>query len=243
MSESKFNFPSEFVDLPSKGLIYPEDHPCRSGKIEIKYMTAREEDILTNKNYIEKGTVVDRLLKSLTLTKVDIETLTPEDKDAVMIAARILGYGKDYTFKYKDEEYTIDLSTLDPLPINEDLISKNPYIPFTLPNTENEITFKFLTSKEETDIEVEAKKMANFNRGGSITTRLKRQITSVNGDKDPNTIKDYVENYLLASDSKALRKFILDNTPRVEMVFNNGEEDVDMPIAITFFYPELINRI
>jgi hypothetical protein len=243
MSESKFNFPSEFVDLPSKGLIYPEDHPCRSGKIEIKYMTAREEDILTNKNYIEKGTVVDRLLKSLTLTKVDIETLTPEDKDAVMIAARILGYGKDYTFKYKDEEYTIDLSTLDPLPINEDLISKNPYIPFTLPNTENEITFKFLTSKEETDIEVEAKKMANFNRGGSVTTRLKRQITSVNGDKDPNTIKDFVENYLLATDSKALRKFILDNTPRVEMVFNNGEEVVDLPIAITFFYPELIDRI
>jgi hypothetical protein len=243
MSESKFNFPSEFVELPSKGLIYPEDHPCRSGKIEIKYMTAREEDILTNKNYIEKGTVIDRLLKSLTLTKVDLETLTPEDKDAVMIAARILGYGKDYTFKYKDEEHTIDLSTLNPLPIDEDLISKNPYIPFTLPNTDNEITFKFLTAKEETDVEAEAKKMANFNRGGSITSRLKRQITSVNGDKDPNTIKDYVENYLLASDSKALRKFILDITPRIEMEFNNGEEDVDMPIAITFFYPELINRI
>jgi len=243
MSETKFNFPSEVITLPSKGLVYSEDHPCKSGQIEIKYMTAREEDILTNKNYIEKGMVVDKLLQSLTITKVDLETLLPEDKDAIMIAARILGYGKDYTFKYKDKEYTIDLSVFEPLPINEDLISKNPYIPFTLPSTENEITFKFLTSKEETDIEIEAKKMANFNRGGSVTTRLKRQITSVNGDKDPNTIKDFVENYLLATDSKALRKFILDNTPRIEMVFNDGEEDVDLPIGITFFYPELISRL
>jgi hypothetical protein len=170
-------------------------------------------------------------------------TLLVGDKNALLVAARVLGYGKDYTFMYNGEEITVDLSTLNPLPIDEDLISKNPYIPFTLPNTDNEITFKFLTAKEETDVEAEAKKMANFNRGGSITSRLKRQITSVNGDKDPNTIKDYVENYLLASDSKALRKFILDITPRIEMEFNNGEEDVDMPIAITFFYPELINRI
>ena len=85
--------------------------------------------------------------------------------------------------------------------------------------------------------------MINFNKGGTVTTRLKRQITSVNGDKDPNIIKDFVENYLLATDSKALRKFILDNTPRIEMEFNNGEEVVDLPISITFFYPELIDRL
>ena len=98
---SELKFPTEMVDLPSKGLLYPENHPLASGKVEMKYMTAKEEDILTNKAYIEKGIVIDKLLQSLLVTKFDYNDLFLVDKNAIMIAARVLGYGKDYEFMYK----------------------------------------------------------------------------------------------------------------------------------------------
>ena len=89
MSEEKFKFPTELVDLPSKGKIYPKDHPLASGKVEMKYMTAREEDILTNQNYIEKGLVLDKLLEALTMNKFDIKDIHTGDKNAIFVAARI----------------------------------------------------------------------------------------------------------------------------------------------------------
>jgi hypothetical protein len=101
---SEFKFPTEEVELPSKGLIYPKDNPLSSGKIEMKYMTAKEEDILTNQNYIKQGIVIDKLLKSLIISKVNYDDMIVGDKNAVLIAARILGYGKDYDFQYKGEE-------------------------------------------------------------------------------------------------------------------------------------------
>ena len=110
MSEEKFKFPTELVDLPSKGKIYPKDHPLSSGKVEMKYMTAREEDILTNQNYIEKGIVLDKLLESLTMHKFNVKDVHTGDKNAIFIAARILGYGSEYKFTYLTKEYTIDLS-------------------------------------------------------------------------------------------------------------------------------------
>ena len=110
---SEFKFPTEEIELPSKGLVYSKDNPLSSGKIELKYMTAKEEDILTNQNYIKDGTVLDRLLKSLIVTKINYNDLIVGDKNAIMVAARILGYGKDYTFKYEDEEITVDLTELN----------------------------------------------------------------------------------------------------------------------------------
>ena len=107
MEKNTHQFPTEEVTLPSKGLLYPEDSPLRSGKIEMKYMTAREEDILTNQNYIEDGTVIDKLLQSLIVTPVKYNDLLVGDKNAILIAARILGYGKDYTFEYNNESITI----------------------------------------------------------------------------------------------------------------------------------------
>ena len=110
------NFPTEIIDLPSKGIPYPEEHPLSSGKIEMKYMTAKEEDILTNQNFIKNGTVIDKLLQSLILDNVKVSDLIIGDKNSILVAARILGYGQDYTFKYPhpetgdDEEVTIDLT-------------------------------------------------------------------------------------------------------------------------------------
>ena len=112
MEEKKHTFPSEEVTLPSKGLLYPEGHPLKKGVIEMKYMSAKEEDILTNPNLIKNGTVIDKLLKSLIVTPIDYNNLLLGDKNAVLVAARILGYGKDYTFEFNGEEKTIDLTEI-----------------------------------------------------------------------------------------------------------------------------------
>ena len=109
----EFKLPTETIELPSKGLIYSSDNPLSSGTVEIKYMTAKEEDILTNQNYISNGTVLDKLLKSLIVSEINYNDLLIGDKNGLMVAARILGYGKDYKFKYQGTDYTVDLSLLD----------------------------------------------------------------------------------------------------------------------------------
>ena len=111
--ENTPKFPTEIIDLPSKGLVYSKDNPLSEGKVEMKYMTAKSEDILTNQSYIEKGIVLDKLLEDLIVTKINIKDLIVGDKNALLIAARVLGYGKDYTFTLKGEEHTVDLSTLE----------------------------------------------------------------------------------------------------------------------------------
>ena len=105
-------FPTEIIELPSKGIVYPESNPLSSGKIEMKYMTAFHEDILTNQNYIKQNIVLDKLLQSLIVSKINYNDLLLGDKNALLVAARILGYGKDYTFKYINQEFIIDLSKL-----------------------------------------------------------------------------------------------------------------------------------
>ena len=105
-----YKFPTEMVELPSKGYFYTEGHPLSKGKVEVKYMTAREEDILTSQNLIQQGTVIDKLLESLIVDKsIKIDDMLIGDKNAIMVAARILGYGKDYDITYDDEEHTVDL--------------------------------------------------------------------------------------------------------------------------------------
>ena len=120
MEENKFNLPTEMVDLPSKGLLYPKSSLLSEGKIEVKYMTAREEDILTNQNYIKQGVVIDKLLQSLIVTKINYDDLLVGDKNAIMVAARILAYGASYEFDYAGNSQIIDLSKIEPNPLHED---------------------------------------------------------------------------------------------------------------------------
>ena len=108
-----FKLATEIVDLPSKGYLYSKDSSLADGKIEIKYMTAKEEDILTNSSYIQKGTVLDKLFQSLIVSKIDYNELLIGDKNTIMIAARILGYGKDYAFTYEGVEETVDLTEVN----------------------------------------------------------------------------------------------------------------------------------
>jgi hypothetical protein len=242
--ESKFKFPTEMVELPSKGLLYPEGHPLSSGKVEVKYMTAREEDILTNQNYIKQGIVIDKLLQSLIITKFDFNDLLVGDKNAILVAARVLGYGKDYDFTYEDESHTVDLSALEPNELFEDLI-KTPgenSFEYELPHSKNKIKFKLLNGHDEIKIESDLKgyKKINKNASPELSTRIKHQIIEVNGEVGQAAINDFVDNYMLARDSASFRAYYKKINPDVKMVFypNNGDEEVAIPMEVGFLWPD-----
>jgi len=250
----KFNFPTETVNLPSKGLVYSKNNLLSGGIVEIKYMTAREEDILTNINYIKQNIVVEKLLQSLLVTKINIDDLIAEDKDAILIAARILGYGKDYTFKHyspvtkKEEQITVDLSTLEEKELDESILiepNKNLF-EYIFKTSGNRITFKMLTGHDEKNIEreLEGLKKISPNGNSEITTRLKHTIQSVNGEETPSAIREFVDNYLLAKESREFRAYVRDISPGIQMKFNYStenytEEGIDIPMTINFLWPEL----
>ena len=244
--ENKQLFPTEEVTLPSKGLIYPPDNPLSKGVLEMKYMTAKEEDILTNESYIKNGTVIDKLLKSLIVTPIDYNDIVIGDKNAIMVAARVLGYGKDYAFKLGDEEHTVDLTEVKDKVLNEkDLMSKGQNLfEFTLPTTKKTINFKLLTHGDEKKIANEVKGIKRVKKGESpeYSTRLKHMITSVDGDSESKTIREFVDNQLLARDARALRQYIKEFQPDVDLIFDleteAGEKEVRVPIGITFFWPD-----
>ena len=241
---AEFKLPTETVVLPSKGLLYPEDSPLAKGEIEMKYMTAKEEDILSNQNYIVNGTVIDKLLQSLIVDKsINYEDLLIGDKNAIMIAARILSYGKDYSFKNGlGAEITVDLAELENKEVNYDLFKdrKNDF-EFTLPTSGNVVTIKLLSHKDETAIEQEIKGNRKLHKDNNteITTRLKHMITSVNGSREQKTIRDFVDTALLAKDARALREYYKLINPDVLIEYVDGrEEKRDLPIGVSFFWPD-----
>lgn len=243
--EQKFTFPTEVIELPSKGLLYPKSSPLAKGTIELRYMSAKDEDILTNQNYLEKGTVIDKLLQSLIVDEsINYSDLLIGDKDALMIAARILGYGKDYEITYMKEPYTVDLTTLNHKEIDFTKFEKgNNEFKFTLPTTGTEITFKILTHADEQKIdqEIQGMKKINKNFTGELSTRLKHTITSVGGSRETKEIRNFVENQLLAADSRALRNHMETIAPGVNIKFypeNGPTGGVSLPIGITFFWPD-----
>ena len=242
--EQKMKFPTEMVELPSKGLLYPKDSPLSSGQIEMKYMTAREEDILTNQNYIQNGTVIDKLLQSLIVTPINYGDLLVGDKNAILIASRILGYGKDYEFEYLGEKQIVDLTMVKHKEINESILKlgKNEFN-FTMPSSGTLITFKLLTHADELAIDQEVKGLKKLNKDSSaeLSTRLKRMITSVEGNSEIKNIRDFVDNYLLARDSRAFREHIKQIQPDVDLKFypeNGPDGGVDIPIGVTFLWPD-----
>ena len=239
-------FPTEMVTLPSKGLLYPEGSPLKKGEIEMKYMTAREEDILTNQNFIQNGTVIDKLLQSLIVTPINFNDLLTGDKNAILIAARILGYGADYEFEYKGEKININLTDIKDKPLDESLITegKNEFS-FTLPASKVNITFKLLTHGDETNIENEIKGLKKINKQSSadLSTRVKHLITSVNGNYEKSAVREFVDTQLLARDSRALRQYINKIQPDIDLSYeyedNRGNiEKIPIPIGINFFWPD-----
>ena len=247
---AELKIPTETVSLPSKGLLYPESSPLSKGEIEMKYMTAKEEDILTNANFIRQGTVIDKLLQALIVTPIDYNEILVGDKNAILIAARVLGYGKDYTFKYYDggieKETTIDLSKLEDKSLNESLYTKGVNeFSFTLPKSGNTVTFKLLTHGDEQKIEAEIKGLQKVNPNSStdVTTRLKHVITSIEGKREQKDIRDFVDNYLLAPDARALREYYNQVSPDINLVYIPEDnsytgEGIAVPISLNFFWPD-----
>ena len=241
--EPKFKFPTEIVDLPSKGLLYSKDNPLSSGTIEMKYMGAKEEDILTNTNYIQSGVVLDKLLESLIVTKTNLKDLIIGDKNAILIASRILGYGQDYEFESNGRVYNVDLTTLrdKELPTDVDYSNGNEFS-FTLPASKVELTFKLLTQGDEAQIDQELKGVKKLFPNGTspeVTTRLKYMITSVNGDRERKNIREFVDNEILARDSRALRQEVKRISPDVDLTIKGDDgEDISLPISLNFFWPD-----
>lgn len=242
----KFQIPTEQVDLPSKGKLYPSDHPLASGKVEMKYMTAKEEDILTNQNYIQKGVVIDKLLQSLIVSDFNYNDLLIGDKNAIMVAARILSYGKDYEIQYNGTDITVDLTEIKEKELDLDSVEQGQReFTFALPKSGNEVTFKLLTHGDDKNIdrEVEGLKKINRDSSASLSTRMKYIITSVNGDRELATIRQFVDQGLLAQDARALREEYSRVQPDVEFkVYHVDEdgvgEDIDVPVTINFFWPD-----
>lgn len=244
MAETKF--PTEIVELPSQGKLYAKNSPLATGKVEMRYMSAADEDILTNQSFIEKGVVVDKLLQSLIVDKsINYGDLLVGDKNALLIAARILGYGAKYEFEYRGEKVEVDLSKLPQKELHPDFVaaSGNNFT-FTCPATGTVLEFKLLTHSDEQDIEQELKGLRKIRKDNvpELSTRLKYMILSVDGVTDKKGIRDFVDQRFLARDSRAFRKYVAEIQPDVDMRFypDDGPEDgVEIPITVNFLWPDI----
>lgn len=255
MSENKFDFPTEVIDLPSKGLLYPEGHPLRKGNIEIKYMTAREEDILASQTLIKKGIVLDKLFESVVVEPgLSIDDVFIGDKNAILLATRVMGYGADYQVEITDpftletQKTTIDLSQVKTKDFDESILNGDNKYKFKLPKSGKELEFKLLTHGDEIEITKENQALARLYKGKGentfdVTTRLKYMILSVDGNDDRGYITKWVQNGFLALDTKAFRKYVKEISPDMDLTFNftselTGEEEaLDIPFGVSFFYP------
>jgi hypothetical protein len=251
MSLDKFTVPTEVIELPSQGKIYDSSNHLSSGSVEMKYMTAREEDVLTNINLLRQGTAIDKMMQSLIKSPINYEDLTLGDRNALFISARILAYGKDYSFSYKnssgeEEKVTVDLQELKYKNVDLSVFNNSNEIEFLLPYSKNTVIFKILTVGDDKKIDEEIKglKKTLNQEAGQLSTRLKYQIISVNGDRSTKTIRDFVDKALLSRDSLELRKQIASVTPDIDttvtFTLKSGEEvTTDMPMSGEFFFPQL----
>lgn len=238
-------FPTETVELPSQGKLYPKDSPLASGKVELRYMTAKDEDILTNQNYLEKGTVVDKLLQSLIVDKsINYDDLLVGDKNAILVAARIMGYGAKYEFNYLGEKQEVDLSQLQNKELTKEFQkAKENRFTFTCPASGAVIEFKLLNGRDEAAIDREIKGLKKMNKDISpdLSTRLKYMIISVDGETDRQAVRKFVDEMFLARDSRAFRNYVAEIQPDIDMKFypEDGPEDgVQIPITVGFLWPD-----
>lgn len=247
-------FPSEVVDLPSKGWFYPEGHPLASGQIELYYMTAKHEDILTSRNLIQKGIVLDKLFEALIATKgVKYDDLLVGDKNGLMVAARIMGYGKEYeatlTCSICDTpaEVTVNLEELEEVKLPEPAKKGVNEFDFLLPFSKKTITFKLPTQRDERAIDAELDALEKALGGevsNVVTTRLRYLIVAVDGDRSKEVINRFVETMPIR-DSKAFRKHLDAIQPDIDFRVEHTcaacghKVHAEVPITANFFWPDL----
>ena len=247
-------YPVETINLPSEGKYYPEGHPLRKtgGQLELKYMTAKEEDILTSTNLIANGTVIDRLLESLIVHEgVKPVDLTTGDVNAVLLAARVLAYGKNYDVKFQCDEceesvaVSIDLTQLES---PDDLVDvdEDGYHQFTT-DSGLDIVIKTLSRGDELTVEKDNKIVdTKYNKkvSSEVTSRLRKIIVSINGETDKNVLNTMIDN-LIVKDSRKVREELAKINPTVDMMVEFTCDSCGhimkggMPIGVDFFWPDI----
>jgi hypothetical protein len=263
-AKNPHNLPLERVDLPSKGLVYPESNLLSQGFIEILPPGARQEDILTNGNYLDKGNAVDKYLESILVTDVALDDMIPGDKDGFMLAARVLGLGKTYTTQvrldgkneivsfdltsFKERENWVTLEGKDYVCPNGTIFAKGlNEFSYNLPEGKASIKFKLLTGKDQVELEAEESGMRKASPDYSADTSLflKFSIIEVNGSRATGDIRKFVDNprelpqYMI----KELKKYIISVSPgyiwKADGVKANKEivEDLPVPYTVDFFWP------
>lgn len=242
-------YPTIVVDLPSKGLFYPEGHPLASGQIEMRYMTAKDEDILTTEAYIRKGVMLDKLFQSLIVTKVNYDEILVVDRDALMIAARAGAYGEIYEAKVTSpsgEEMVvdIDLNNVKHLEIDQTLITPGQNRFEFITKSGDTIVFKLLTNSDQRVLDESLAKGKRADQSDSLlTTRLAHMIQSVNGNADKIQIKIFVRD-MLAKDARILREFIKKVQPGIDLSMELIDPKTFQPFrsevsfGLDFFWPD-----
>ena len=247
-TQINISVPSEFVELPSRGIFYPPSHPLHGKQsIEIKHMTAREEDILASESLIKKGVVLDRLIQSLVLdSKVDPSTILICDRNAILYAARSSAYGPSYEAtlscpqcgEKNEVDYDLDSFSSSDVTIPEDVkVTQNGTLVVTLPKSGKQIEFRLLNGRDE------GQNFKGNQANNSISEQLKRVVVSVDSNDDPGYTQMFCEN-MPAFDSRFLRKAIKNCTPSTDLKFElrctscGHQEEVEVPIGIKFFWPD-----
>jgi hypothetical protein len=248
---SQYEFATEIVSLPSQGLCYPESNPLSKGEIELKYMTAREEEILTSQSLIKKGVVLDKLFEAIIVDKaINPDDIVLGDKNAIMLATRILGYGPEYKVQIQTsvgevDEVSVDLGKVKTKDIDFTKLTRENKYTFKT-SLGNQLVFKLLTHGDEKkiDADVTAMKRLNKDSGGSeLTTRYRYMLVSVDGKEDTKSITDFINNKFLSKDTKAFREHLKTLQPDIKMEFDytdpeNGETEVrSIPMGVGFFWP------
>lgn len=250
-----FELPVASVPLPSRGLIYSEGPLAGAETVDIKAMTAKEEDILMNRTLVRKGTVITELIKSCMLDKnVDVNSMISGDRNALMVAVRITGYGADYSPKVTcpaceaQQDWSLDLENLpvkelDLEKLNQVATGQNAF-EVLLPRTKKKVVFKFLTGRDEEKMlqDVEARRKKGIVQENLVTTKLMNCIVSVDGITERGYINQFCQ-YMPAADSLALRKVIDEGEPGVDMSSDftctacGHQEVLSVPLGPSFFWP------
>lgn len=250
----EIKYPTEIVPLPTKGWFYPEGHPLAKGEIEIKQMTAKEEDILANQELIKKGRVLDKLLESLVIDKsIRIDDILIPDKNAIFVSVRRLAYGDDYPVAItcpqcsRQNKVTINLAELAFKSFDFESHPKGTNsFTFKLPSGLT-LTYKLLNQTDETSIDAELSQLKKTVKDGTgeLTTRMKYVITSIDNNSDRGAIRKFVDEQFTARDSLALRKHMREHNPDIDMSFDFKctecpyERRLDVPIGASFLWPDI----
>ena len=255
-SNSKFSFvvPREFVRIPSLGYTYPKDLGMGSTDIEMRYMTAADEDDLTSPSLIRKGVWLSKLLQNCMINKsFDVDELLVGDRNALLFWLRQSAYGSNYELsitcpsceKKFANEFKLDKLIMKTLDVKPTTLGKNEFS-FRLPKMDVEVHFRLTTGKISAELEKEFEIQRNLKtpKEAVITSTLKQQIVEVQGIRDSKTIEDFIDNYLLATDSLALRQYIEKITPdiilkqAVTCPACGTSSEFDIPIEVQFFWPQ-----